>query len=210
MNWVDGVLIVLLLASVIVGSKKGLIRELTAFIVFFSAVIISVNYVDHLAVWVYNQIGGSPLISAFLSFVILIAACYAVFKIFGMIFYKIANIKESGRRDQMGGALVGFLRGWIAIGLLTFLVFLLPLPNAFYVTFENSFLGPAVAKTVPLMFEGTARIHPRNPDFMDKIEKTLLSGPAQAEGGSVDEDRVQVHQVLYQMEKFFSTDLVDR
>ena len=37
MNWVDAVLVVLLLASVIVGSKKGLIRELMAFAVFFAA-----------------------------------------------------------------------------------------------------------------------------------------------------------------------------
>ena len=51
MNWVDAVLIVLLLASVIVGSKKGLIRELTAFVVFFAAIIISVNYIDDFAVW---------------------------------------------------------------------------------------------------------------------------------------------------------------
>ena len=36
MNWIDAVLIVLLLASVIVGSKKGLIREFMAFVVFFT------------------------------------------------------------------------------------------------------------------------------------------------------------------------------
>ena len=39
MNWIDGILLVLLLASVIVGSKKGLIRELMAFLVFFVAII---------------------------------------------------------------------------------------------------------------------------------------------------------------------------
>ena len=72
MNWVDGVLIVLLLASVIVGSKKGLIRELMAFIIFFTAVIVSVNYIDVFAVWVYAKLGGSPLISAFLSFLLLL------------------------------------------------------------------------------------------------------------------------------------------
>ena len=64
MNWVDGILLLVLLASVILGSKKGLIRELMAFIIFFTAVIVSVNYIDRFAVWVYEQIGGSPLISA--------------------------------------------------------------------------------------------------------------------------------------------------
>ena len=209
MNWVDGVLIVLLLVSVIIGSKKGLIRELMAFVVFFTAIIVAVNYIDSFAVWVYDKLGGSPLISAFLSFVILLAISYAAFKILGLLFYRIANVKQIGRKDQMGGALIGFLRGWVAIGFLTFLTFLLPMPDAFYTSFESSFFGPAVAKTVPLMYEGTARVHPNNPDFMQKIERTLLLEPYDGSSGSsiLKDDKVDVYRALYQIERFFATDV---
>lgn len=205
MNWVDGILLLILLASVILGSKKGLIRELMAFVIFFTAVIVSVNYIDRFAVWVFEQIGGSPLISAFLSFIILLALSYATFKILGLIFYKVAQIKQIGKKDQMGGALVGFLRGWVAIGFLTFLVFLLPMPTGFYTAFENSFFGPAVAKTVPLMFETTSKIHPKNNNFMEQIEKTLLDVPANSDKEVVEEDQIEIHRVLYQMDRFFST-----
>jgi uncharacterized membrane protein required for colicin V production len=206
MNWVDGVLVVLLLASVIVGSKKGLIRELMAFVIFFCAIIFSVNYVDNFAVWVYGKVGGSPLISAFLSFAILLALSYAVFKILGLLFYKVADLKNTGRRDQMGGALVGFLRGWAAIGFLTFLIFLLPMPERFYDDFEASFFGPTVAKTVPLMFESTSAIHPESPSFIQKIENTLLDQPV---SGSSDksmatDDRAEIYRVMYQIDRFFN------
>jgi len=205
MNWIDAILIVLLLASVIIGSKKGLIRELMAFIVFFVAIIFSVNYIDNFAVWVYNQLGGSPLVSAFLSFVVLLAISYAAFKLVGMAFYKVAQLKQTGRKDQMGGALIGFLRGWLAIGFLTFLVFLLPMPQGFYDSFEASFFGPAVAKTVPLMYEGTSPIHPQNPDFMEKIERTLLVAESKSKSrkGATNEDRVEVYRALQQMRRFF-------
>ncbi len=211
MNWIDAILLVLLLVSVIIGSKKGLIRELMAFVVFFVAIIFSVAYIDNFAVWVYEQLGGSPLVSAFLSFVVLLAISYAAFKLIGLLFYKIADLKRSGKRDQLGGALIGFLRGWVAIGFLTFLVFLLPLPNQFYTAFESSFFGPAVAKTIPLMFEGTAVVHPQSPDFMDKIERALLVAQAKgkSKGGMMDEDRVEVYQVLQQMRRFFTTGLGD-
>jgi len=209
MNWVDAILIILLLASVIVGSKKGLIRELAAFAVFFVAIIVSVNYIDTFAVWVYDQLGGSPLTSAFLSFAILLAVTYAAFKLLGLVFYKIANIKQTGRRDQMGGALIGFLRGWVAIGFLTFLTFLLPMPGFFYTAFENSFFGPTVAKTIPLMFDGTSRLHPNRPSFMDQMETTLLVVPSLSSSGDspLEEQRQQVHKVLYQMERFFDPGL---
>ena len=206
MNWIDAVLIVIVLASVIVGSKKGLIRELMAFLVFFTAVVISVTYVDGFSVWVYDQLGGSPLISAFLSFAILLAASYAAFKLTGLLFYKIADIKDSGKRDQLGGALVGFLRGWVAIGFLTFLTFLLPMPQGYYTSFESSFFGPTVAKTVPLMFEGTSKLHPGKPSFIGQMEKTLLVEPEHStHEADFDEHRVEVHHVLYMIDRFFNT-----
>lgn len=206
MNWVDGVLLILLLASVIVGSKKGLVRELTAFLVFFVAIIISINYIDSFAVWVYEKVGGSVLVSAFLSFIALLAGSYAAFKLLGLLFYKVANIKQIGKKDQMGGALIGFVRGWVAVGFLTLLTFLLPMPDGFYTAFENSLFGPSIAKTIPLIYDGTAKIHPKNPEFIAQIEKSLMLESSSG-GGEVDEDRRDVHKVLFQMEKFFSSGL---
>jgi len=208
MNWVDVVLAVILLASVIVGSKKGLIRELMAFAVFFAAIIISVNYIDDFAVYIYNKLGGTPLISAFLSFAILLAASYAAFKLLGLAFYKIADLKSGKKRDQMGGALIGFLRGWAAVGFLTLLVFLLPMPDRFYVDFEASFFGPTVAKTIPLMYEATSLLHPNHPNFMDQIENTLVLAPSQRSSRPdlLSEDRSDVFRVMYQMDRFFNLD----
>ncbi len=208
MNWVDAVLVVLLLASVIVGSKKGLIRELMAFAVFFSAIIVSVNYIDDLVVYIYDQLGGSPLISAFLAFAVLLTASYASFKLLGLLFYRIADIKAAKKRDQMGGALVGFLRGWAGVGFLTMLAFLLPMPDQFYVDFEASFFGPTVAKTVPLMYEATSPLHPNNPSFMDQMENTLIVAPAERSSRQNVEadDRADVHHVMYQMDRFFNLD----
>ncbi|MBD3401771.1 hypothetical protein GF420_02660 [candidate division GN15 bacterium] len=204
MNWIDGVLIALLLAMVVVGSKKGLVRELMAFVLFFAALIISIRYIDHLAVWVHQQLGGSPLISAFLSFIILLAGAYIVFKLLGMAFYKIATVKEDRRRDQMGGALVGFLRGWVAVSFLTLLAFLLPMPEWFYTQFEGSFFGPTVAKTIPMMYDGTSGIHRSGP-FMEKIETTLLQPTAPSDPSTgVDEDRQEVYRVIYQIDRFFN------
>ena len=206
MNWIDGVLVALLLVMVIIGSKKGLIRELMAFVVFFAAIIVSINYIDHFAVWIHQQLGGSPLTSAFLSFVVLLAVSYAAFKLLGLLFYKIAALKNTGKRDQMGGALIGFLRGWLAVSYLTFLVFLLPMPDSFYTSFESSFFGSAIAKTVPLIYDNTSVVHPQKPQFMGQIETTLLVTTDESAGdtGGLTEQRQQVHTVLRQIDRNFN------
>lgn len=207
MNWIDGVLIALILTSVIIGSKKGLVRELSAFVIFFASLLTSITYIDKFAVWMYEHVGGSPLISAFLSFMILLTVSYAVFKLLGILFYKVASIKNQGKPDQVGGALVGFMRGWVAVGFLTFLVFLLPLPDKFYDYFGASWFGPVMAKTVPLMYESTSMVHPENPSFMKKIENTLLMTPTSKDGkGVMSEERAEVHRVIYQLGRFFNTE----
>ena len=203
MNWIDGILVAILLALVIIGSKKGLIRELTATVLFFGALIVTIRNIDQFAVWVYEKIGGSTLVSAFLSFLLLLAGAYVAFKLLGMLFYKIASIKESKKRDQMGGALIGFVRGWVTVSFLVLLVFTLPMPDWFYNSFEKSFFGPTIARTIPMLYDGTKAMHKDHDTFMEKMEHTLLP-ENMATGGNLDEQRTEAHRVIYQMDRFFN------
>ncbi|MCP4706673.1 MAG: CvpA family protein [candidate division Zixibacteria bacterium] len=209
MNWVDIVLLILLVASLVVGSKKGLIRELMALLVLTTAVILSVNYIDLIAVKVYEQLGGSPLVTAIISFVLLLAFIYAIFKLMAIMFYKFANMQKLGKKDQLGGALVGFVRGWVVISFCVFVVFLMPMPERFYLDFEESFLGPTFAKTLPVLYEGSAGLHPENPEFMPKIETALLQRPSgtmsQEDRLKLSNSREQVYRVIYQMDRFFGS-----
>ncbi|MBN2226049.1 MAG: CvpA family protein [candidate division Zixibacteria bacterium] len=208
MNWIDIVLLILLVAAIIVGSRKGLIRELMALAVLTATVIVSVNYIDVIAIKVYDVLGGSPLVTAIIAFVILLALVYAVFKLLGMVFYKIANLQKLGKKDQLGGALVGALRGWVIISFVVFVVFLMPMPERFYTDFGESFLGPTFARTLPLLYEGSSGLHPRNADFMEKVERTLLYQPSSGSSPQFDfseGDREQVYRVIYQIDRFFGT-----
>lgn len=204
MNWIDGILVAILLALVIIGSKKGLIRELTATVLFFAALIITIRNIDGFAVWVYEKIGGSTLVSAFLSFLLLLAGAYVAFKLLGMLFYKIASIKESKKRDQMGGALIGLVRGWVTVSFLVLLIFTLPMPDWFYTSFEKSFFGPTIAKTIPILYDNAKIMHNGSESFMEKMESTLLPSPMST-GADLDDQRTQAHRVIYQMDRFFTT-----
>ncbi len=200
MNWIDIVLLILLVAMVIVGSKKGLIRELAALIVLGATVILSINYIDFIAVKIHELLGGSPLVTAIISFVVLLAFIYAAFKLLAMMFYRIANLQKLGKKDQLGGALVGAVRGWIVIAFLVFLVFLIPMPDKFYADFNGSLFGPVVAKTLPAIYNSTSIVHPGSPDFMTKVERTLLQNLTES-----PESREQVNSVFSQMLRTFGS-----
>jgi membrane protein required for colicin V production len=209
LNWIDIILLILLIAAVIVGSKKGLIRELMALAVLAATVILSIGYIDRIAIIIYEQLGGSPLVTAIISFVVLLAVIYAVFKLLAILFYKVANLQKLGKKDQLGGALVGAVRGWIIISFLVFIVFLFPMPDKFYSDFGSSFLGPTFARTLPLMYNTTSGAGDGKADFMAKVENTLLLHPT---GGlsreskqNLSKSKEEVYRVVYQIDRFFGS-----
>lgn len=203
MNYIDYILLVLLVAMVIVGSKKGLIRELAALVTLIPAVIVSINFMDSFAVWVYEKIGGSPMVVTFLSFIILIGLVYAGFKLVGMGIARLIKLQRKGRKDQMGGAFIGFMRGWVVISFIFFLLFLLPMPAGFYLAVENSLFGPTLVKTIPIMFESSSALHSQSPSFYSKVQSTLELKGSQEKLDAETEAEIQA--VLFQINRFFSS-----
>lgn len=201
MNIVDYILLALLVAMIIVGSKKGLIRELTAFLTLIPAVIVSINFMDSFSVIVYEKIGGSPMVVTFLSFILLLGMAYAAFKLLGMAVAKIIHLERKGKKDQMGGAFLGFVRGWVVISFVFFLLFLLPMPASFYLAVENSFFGPTLVKTVPFMYESSSALHSQNPSFYSKVESALEL--RKSSNGLDAVTQAEVESVLFQIERFF-------
>ena len=201
MNIIDYILLALLLAMVIVGSKKGLVRELSAFFTLIPAVIVSIQFMDSFTVMIYERSGGSPLVVTFVSFILLLGLVYAAFKLIGMGIVRIIKLQRRGRKDQMGGAFIGFARGWVLMSFVFFLLFLLPMPAKFYTAMETSFFGPTLIKTVPVLFESSRVLHPHDPSFYTKVESALTLEKSQRKVPEADRNDVNV--VLYQINRFF-------
>lgn len=208
LNWVDMGLLALLVSMTVVGSRKGLVRELMAFFVFAAALIVSIRYIDEVAVKVQEEIGLPSLGSALLSFLIVMGAAYAAFKLLGIVFYRVAHLQTLGPKDRFGGALVGVLRGWLALSLLIFLTFLAPLPDGYYREFKASALGQTIARTLPLLYDTATPIHAVDEDFSDKVENMLLmrvdkSKLSEEEIADMRQSRREVYRKIYKMDSVY-------
>ncbi len=173
MNWFDIALVALLLVTMSIGSKKGLIRELMAFFALVLGVVVTINNVDFIALEVARHINASPIIIGTISFVVLLAVLYGVFRLAGFVFYKVGDLQKLGKRDKIGGAVMGAVRGWVVLGLVLFLVTLLPMPSAYYRAVDDSILTGPMMRTMPLLFDGTAALHPRSGSFVETIEESV-------------------------------------
>lgn len=173
MNWLDFVLLALLIGSIALGVKRGLIREVMGFVGLVVGVVLAINKVDAVTAWVLSHMKASPVAVSFISFVLILAFFYLVFRFLGMLFKKAFSLSGLGKVDQVGGGFVGFIRGWVLVGFVLFLLFYLPFPERFYQSIENSFFGPALTGSVPVVYESTGFLHPQSPQFMPKIKAAL-------------------------------------
>lgn len=173
MNWLDFALIGGLLITLILGAKVGLVRSTMRFIALAAGVIITTNNSDIIAVEVARHIDASPMVIALISFVILLAVLYGIFRLVVMVFYKVSKLQSLGRVDKIGGGLMGAVRGWVFFGFIFFLVTLLPMPDSFFRMIDTSVLTKPMMKSIPILYEGTHMLHPSNRSFVDKVETSL-------------------------------------
>jgi len=166
-----------------VGSKKGFLRELAAFLGLCAALVITTGKLDFVAVAVADAIDASPLAVAIIAYIIVLGVIYGVFKLTGRIFETVVSLQKLGQRDKYGGALIGALRGWIIVGAVLFVAILLPLPRVVYVQMDQSVLAKTAAKTVQFLYDGSSKVHRTWPDFVTKVENALQTP---AKSNSVD------------------------
>lgn len=211
MNWVDYVLLALIVVAMVFGARRGVIREAMGLIAFVIGIIFATHYIDWLASGVSRRMAISPVLVSFVGFVALIAFIYIVFRLLSLVFYKLAKPEKLGKADHVGGALVGMLRGWVMLGFLLFLMLYLPLPQRTLDAMDDSFLAPGMRGTIPLMYESSSLFHPSNDRFITKVRAALDVQPQQRADNSDDlraqrrriRDLAQVQETIQTMEERF-------
>jgi len=173
MNWLDFALIGGLLIALMLGSKIGLIRSTMRFFALAAGIIITTNNSDIIAIEIARHLDASPMVIAIISFAILLAVMYGVFRLVVYAFYKVSKLQSLGSTDKIGGALMGAVRGWVFFGFIFFLMTLLPMPDAYYRALDSSALPGPMMKSIPIIFNGVKTIQPESPSFVEKVENSL-------------------------------------
>ncbi len=116
MNWLDIVIIIGLIISLVSGIQQGLIKVLFTLVGGIIGVVLAGRYSDALAEKL--SFISDPGIAGIVAFVIIVLAALIVATILGIIVKKIVSAVLLGWLDKLGGAVVGVVLGAITIGAL--------------------------------------------------------------------------------------------
>ncbi len=207
MNWVDFVLMGLLVAAIIIGARRGVFSGVMGIIGLTAGVIFSINYSEQITAKFLSHMKVSTVMVVFMAFIVVFVMVYVGIKLLGFFFYKFASLKPLGRVDAVGGAVLGIFQGWIVLGVMLFLMIFLPLPDSFVAKLDNSFFAPGMRGVVPMIYDETTFLHPESPSLVDKLKAALRAEPGKSSRdlGGFSAEGPSVSRIIRTMEDYFGT-----
>ncbi|HCX90516.1 MAG: hypothetical protein COW04_10260 [Deltaproteobacteria bacterium CG12_big_fil_rev_8_21_14_0_65_43_10] len=121
MNSLDIVIIFIVGISIVFGVKRGLIKEsFTLFALILGIVIASRSYI--VGAKILGKIIHNPNVANIVSFVAVFLLVAIFLTLVGILLKKLIRLVQLGWIDRLGGAVFGFIRSSIIVGVLLVLI----------------------------------------------------------------------------------------
>jgi membrane protein required for colicin V production len=159
MNWLDAVIIVIILLPMFIGYRRGLIRTLLPLIAVILGIIVAGRTYDNLAGWFHPGLLKSESQASIVAFVIIFILFMAAMAVLARVLHRFLKLLLMGWVDKIGGLIFGLVIGGLISGAALSLI-----ANSFpsvEATFQNSALAaflldkfPFVLYLLPEEFDG--------------------------------------------------------
>ena len=157
-NWVDVIVLVVLLRGAYVGRRDGLSVELvklgTVFITYYCAI----KYYVRLAVWISHHSRLPMEWATVIAFLSIAVESLVVVWIFFRLLGKVVTLQFESRISTGGGTVVGLVRGLLLSSLLFFGLFFIPDPFVRKQIYANAWWGRIAIDTTPPLYAKLANI----------------------------------------------------
>jgi len=160
-NWVDIIVVILLIRGGYIGLSRGFSVELFKTLGAIAACVLSLLYYQGLAEWLASHSFLSLQTARVISFLILVFLLVLTFNVVRILIFKILHIELFYGLEKWGGLGLGLARSIVYTSLFLFVLTLFPLAYFKQSVEENSFSGPYLKKVAPKVLEFIVKFRPK-------------------------------------------------
>lgn len=160
-NWVDVLVLILMVRMSYVALRDGLSHEIFPFIGTILIVVFCLHYYNKLGFFLSQNLANIPLeISNFISFLILVAVLGFLVKLLKGLLDKIIKVEWHPVIEKFGGLVVGIARAYIVTGIVLMVLALMPLSYLQWSIRDKSLTGRYVLMAGPEIYDRVSRFLP--------------------------------------------------
>lgn len=161
-NWVDVLVVILLIRTSYIGAKNGLAIEISKISGVLFGLYLGLRYYSEAGAWITSKISLPQEIAEGLSLFSLLLISIAALKLTGFGLSKVFKVTFADKVSKWGGFLAGFLRGGLILSLLFMICSVIQVEYFVKSIEERSLTGPGIQKIAPFMYQLITRNTPDN------------------------------------------------
>lgn len=161
LNWIDVLVIILVIRISYVAFQEGLSHEIFPLISGIASIIISLRYYHKLGGFFSNAVPAlSKAISNFTGFCLLVIGTGLVFKLVRIVLDRVIKVQWHPLIERFGGLVFGACRGAITACLVLETMAMAPLPYLQWSIRDRSFSGVYFVRIGPTVYEAASGFLP--------------------------------------------------
>lgn len=160
LNWVDILIVILLIKSAYTGARTGFTAEIFKLIGTIIGIILGLHYFNRLSYVITGYINIPTWIAQIFILLTIIIIVRVIFKYGIVLLLKVLNIQFVLGLERIGGIVIGFGRAILLSGLILIAVTFLPIKYINISIYEESTLAPYFIKTVQVVYSSAIKLIP--------------------------------------------------
>ncbi|MCM8761251.1 MAG: CvpA family protein [Candidatus Omnitrophica bacterium] len=150
LNWVDVLIIIVMLRISYVALQDGLSHEIFPLIGTIGTAVIALHYYHKIAVFISKNVISLPVAFLdFLTFLVLVVAFGFIFKFLRIIVDKLIKVTWHPLAEKFGGLICGILRASVVTSVILIVLALMPLPYLQWSIRDRSLSGMYFLRIAP-------------------------------------------------------------
>lgn len=186
MNYIDIIIIGVILFFVLKGILKGFTRELMGILSFIISFVIALSLMKNAANFLDNYI-GNYWISLIVGYIAVFLIVFIIIHIMSGAIHKLIKISSLGWLNRIGGAVFGLFFSGMLISMAVFLVSFIPLETEIPPGKKNSQFYPYFEKIAPRVYDFFSKVIPGSKSLYDDIQNKILSQQLLKSGIDMDD-----------------------
>ena len=156
-NWVDILIVILLIRTSYIGAKTGLSAEIFKIIGVLLGLYFGIKHYSLIGSWIASSISLPPEVSEGAAFLTLVLISTASLRLVGLGLEKIVKLTFADKLSKWGGFVMGLLRGGLILSLLFMFFVIIQVDYLVKSVEERSLTGPFIQKIAPFTYQAIAR-----------------------------------------------------
>lgn len=144
---------IIMLLNIIIGIKRGMIRGIINFVGIIAAIFLSIFWFREVGGYISYYLNFRLEIANLIGFILIFLGICLISRLVELLVKGIFSLLFISWIDHLGGALFGFIKGLLWVGILLIVITLFPVPEYLNRQLEESFLASRFALMISAAYQ---------------------------------------------------------